>query len=194
MSGLVNISDEEIIHGIQNGNDDKVLSMLYAEILPNVERFICKNNGSVDEAHDIFQDAIVIFYKQVKLNKFDEKYKIAGFLFSVSRNLWINRAKKLQRHVELTDNESHFDVDRSVLDDLITDERENLINKLLEEIGENCKEILMYSVYKKLSMKEICKLMGYSSENTAKTRNYKCKQRLIKLVQNNQFLKEELKA
>lgn len=190
----MNISDKEMIHGILNDEDDKVLSMLYAEVLPNVEKFICKNNGSVDEAHDIFQDAIIIFYKQVKNRKFDEKYKIAGFLYSVSRNLWINRAKRMQRQVELSDKESYIQVDDDVLGDIITDERIALINELLGKIGENCKEILMYSVYKKLSMKEICEVMGYSSENTAKTRNYKCKQKLIKLVKDNQFLSDELKA
>ncbi len=190
----MNISDKEIIHGILNNDDDKVLSMLYAEVLPNVENFICKNSGNVDEAHDIFQDAIIIFYKQVKEKKFDEKYKIAGFLYSVSRNLWINRAKRKQRQVQLTDKESFIKIDNDVLDDIINDERVALINDMLGKIGENCKEILMYSIYKKLSMKEICELMGYSSENTAKTRNYKCKQRLIKLVKESQFLSEELKS
>ena len=190
----MNISDDKIIHGIQNGDDDKVLRMLYADVLPNVEKFICKNSGSVDEAHDIFQDAIIIFYKQVKEDKFDLKYKIAGFLYSVSRNLWINRAKRRQRQVELSDNDSYVEVDKDILNDMITVERENLINDLLDQIGENCKELLMNSIYKKLSMKEICKVMGYSNENTAKTRNYKCKQRLIKLVKESQFLSEELKA
>lgn len=188
------ITDQDIIKDILRGKDDKVLSALYAAVLPNVEKFICKNNGNVDEAHDIFQDAIMIFYKQVKNETFSEKYKVAGFIYSVCRNLWINRAKKLKRHVELSDNESSIEVDNNIIDNLITTEREQIITSVLEKLGGNCKEILMYSVYQKLSMKEICEKMGYSNENTAKTRNYKCKQRLIKLVKENRYLSDELKA
>lgn len=39
-------------------------------------------------------------------------------------------------------------------------------------------------------MKEICKKMGFSTENGAKTRNYKCKQQLISLLKKNPLVKE----
>ena len=61
-------SDNEILKAIKNQQDDKVLNNLYDSVLPKVKRYICSNSGNEEEAYDIFQDAVLIFYKQVALS------------------------------------------------------------------------------------------------------------------------------
>lgn len=186
-------SDREILELIRNGNDNPALSFLYKKVLPKVKHFIKGNNGDDDESYDIFQDAIMIFYKQVKLEKFKEEHEIAGFIYSISRNLWINRVKKKSRTISYSGEMPVVEVSETVLEDLITEEREALIMKVLGDLGDRCKELLLYSIFHKFSMKEICEKMGFSTENAAKTRNYKCKQRLIELTKDNQSIKDLLK-
>ena len=186
-------SDKDILSLIRKGDDDRALSYLYKKVLPKIKHLIHSNSGDQDEAYDIFQDAIMIFYKQVKLDKYKDEYEIAGFIYSVSRNLWINRVKRKNKSVSISEEIAVYETDSNLLDDLITEERETLVVQMLSEIGERCKELLLYSVFHKFSMKEICEKMGFSTENAAKTRNYKCKQKLIELVKNNPSIKDLLK-
>jgi RNA polymerase sigma factor (sigma-70 family) len=187
------MTDRAILDAIHRG-EDSILEYLYKRVLPKVKSYIIKNNGSEDDARDIFQDAVLIFYKYVKLGKFDEKNDIAGFIFSISRNLWINLAKKKNRLSELSEDVLTLPHSDNAADDLITKEREEFVMKLFSQLGDSCKTILLYSIYHKLSMKEIKEKMGFTSENVAKTRNYKCKQRLMNLVKGSVSIKDMLRG
>ena len=187
-------TDQEILAAIRSGDDDKVLGHLYKTFLPKIRSMILKNSGNEDEAQDIFQDAILAFYKQVKTGKFKEQYQIGAFIYSVSRNLWINYIKKKNRSVSISEKEYLIPLEEDVLKDMITKEREQKVMEVFSQIGERCQELLTYSIFRKYSMKEICERMGFSTENAAKTRNYKCKQKLIRLVKDNQSLKKFLQG
>jgi RNA polymerase sigma factor (sigma-70 family) len=186
-------SDKEILTAIYKG-DDRVLEHLYRQVLPKVKSYIARNSGSIDDARDIFQDAVIIFYKHVKLGKFDGQHDIAAFIFSVSRNLWINSAKRKSKVVVLNDDNALENASEDFTEELLTKEREQYIIKLFSALGESCKQILLYSIYDKFSMKEIKEKMGFTSENVAKTKNYKCKQRLMQLVKDNTSIQDFLKA
>jgi RNA polymerase sigma factor (sigma-70 family) len=188
----VNYSDEVVLKAIKNG-DDRVLIHLYKQVLPKIKTYILKNNGSEDDAKDIFQDSVLIFYKYVKQGKFNPENEIAGFIFSISRNLWINQAKKKNRVVELSES-TPMEFEISFADELITREREEFVVKMFSKLGETCKQILLYSIYHKFSMKEIKEKMNFTSENVAKTKNYKCKQRLISLVKENTSVENMLRG
>jgi RNA polymerase sigma factor (sigma-70 family) len=186
-------TDNELISALKKGNDDLVLSFLYKEVWPKVKHYIKSNKGNEDEAKDIFQDAVIIFYKKAKQGTVPENVNITAYVCLISKNLWINRIKKMNKSVELT-NEDQIANNEDFLSNLITEEKKNALKGLLSQIGEECQKLLRYSVYDNLSMKEICKLMGYSSENVAKTYNYRCKQKLIQLVMKNKSMISLLKA
>jgi RNA polymerase sigma factor (sigma-70 family) len=185
--------DKEILEAIHSGRDDKALEHLYTTLLPKITQMICANSGGSEEANDIFQDAMLIFYKQVKEGKFDDQYEVSGFIYTICRNLWINRAKRKQRSTELTNKEFFIESDSDIELEILNEERSELVMGLLSKLGERCKELLMCSIFYKYSMKEICQIMGFSTENAAKTRNYKCKQKLLKLIEENPSLKTILK-
>jgi RNA polymerase sigma factor (sigma-70 family) len=187
-------SDKDVLSALQKGNDDAVLSFLYKVVLPKVKHYIKTNRGNEDEAKDIFQDAVIIFYKKVKLNQFPEEVNITAYICRVAKNLWINRAKRLNKTTELPNEDFLQTDDEDFLSNLITEEKKNTVKNLLSEIGEECQTLLKYSVYDNLSMKEICSLMGYSSENVAKTYNYRCKQKLVQLVMKNKAIEKLLRS
>lgn len=187
------ITDKDILEAIHSGRDDRALEHLYKTLLPKITQMICSNSGGTEEANDIFQDAMLIFYRQVKEGKFDEQYEVSGFIYTICRNLWINRAKRKQRSTELTNKEFFIESDSDIELDILTEERSELVMGLLSKLGDRCKELLLCSIFYKYSMKEICQIMGFSTENAAKTRNYKCKQKLLKLIEENPSLKTILK-
>jgi RNA polymerase sigma factor (sigma-70 family) len=181
-------NDRDIVEAVKSGKNDWVLNNLYREILPRIKKLITSNSGTEDDAKDIFQDAVLVFYNQVKQNKFDESKEIAGFIYSVARNLWINKVKRDNRMINIKDLEAAQEPCMNVLDDLITEEKAKVIEEVLDQIGENCKKLLKYSIYDKLSQKEIAQKMGYTNEAIVKTYNYRCKQKLISLVKGNSYI------
>ena len=183
-------TSDKILKAIANGEDRLVFNHLYEDCLPKIEKYILRNNGDKDEAYDIFQDALLIFYKQVKLNKFKKEHEVHGFIYSVGRNLWINRIKKRNKQVSMDG--QVFINDTNPLQDLITKERETIISEVLGKLGERCKELLTFSIYQNYSMDKIREAMGFSTVNAVKTKHYKCKQRLIKLVKDNKAFKNTL--
>jgi len=70
----VSYSDKAILEAIRNG-EDGVLMHLYKQVLPKIKNYILKNNGSEDDAKDIFQDAVVIFYNMLSLTSSIRKMK-----------------------------------------------------------------------------------------------------------------------
>jgi RNA polymerase sigma factor (sigma-70 family) len=177
------MNEGDVIEAIRNNKNDKALIILYDTILPDVKKYILSNNGNNYDAEDIFQDALVILYKYIKLGKYNKQYSLGGFLITVCKNLWINKAKKNNRTVKL-DKLADMPDTRNIIDDLITKEREKTVADAMSKLGPRCQELLILSNFEKLSMKEIADKMGFENEDAAKTRKYKCMQRLMSIVKN----------
>ncbi len=94
------ISEDQIPELIRNGKDKEVIPHLYKKVFPLVENYIRKNSGRKEDASDVFQDCLLLFYKQVIKNTFDPKYKVYGYLYRISINLWINKIKKEQKKAQ----------------------------------------------------------------------------------------------
>jgi len=185
--------EKELLLSIKNGNDSDAFEYLYINCFPKVKKRILSTNGDIDEARDLFQDGVLIFYKQVILDKYQHLTDIDGYLYTICKNLWYTRLKKRNKSSELQDNikESYSDFSTPEKD-LFSGEREKQIMSLLSHIGERCKKLMTYRIYYDMSMKEISHKMGFASEEATKTKNYKCKKRLISLVKENKFIKELL--
>ena len=66
--------------------------------------------------------------------------------------------------------------------DMDSPEREKIIAKCMDQLGDTCRKVLMYYYFDELSMQEIADKMGFANTDTAKTKKYKCKQKLDELV------------
>ncbi len=185
----MNNTDFKIIESIRAGSNDRVLTYLYGKPLLKIRKYILTNNGSKEDANDIFQDAVVILFNQVKKNKYNEQFEIDGFLYSVARNLWIDKMRREKKMVtsETLDTTNHTDFNDH-LKDLIVKEKSAALRMVFEKLDEKCRKILLYVIYEKLNMKEISDRMGYNNENVAKSNHYRCKQYLSKMVKEDKEL------
>ncbi len=168
------ISDEEILVRIRQG-DEKVVDHLYKKHYKMMVNHIMKNSGTEDEAKDIYQEAIVVVWQKAASGNLTLTSKISTYLFSICQNLW---RKELERKSRLSNEES--DAAESVDDDL--KERTAIMNQCIMELGETCRKILTYYYFEDMSMNDIAELMGFANADTAKTKKYKCKLELDKIV------------
>lgn len=183
-----------IIECIRNRQNDKALSYLYSHTLKKVKNYILTNSGSLDEANDIFQDAVIIFFKSVIENKFEPTSSVDAYIFTISKNLWINAAKRRKKlvHVDIEDQNLTADATNPI-ENLITQEKRTALDLAYSKLDEACRKLLGLVAYEKLSMKELQEKMALKSENAAKTMHYRCKQAFHKIIKENTDLLNILK-
>lgn len=191
LKSIIN-TDRDILNAIKNGNDNHALSVLYKELYPKVKRYIRQNGGVEQDAEDIFQNAVLIFYTYVKQNKFKDTYEIGGFIYTVCKNLWIKEVKKSGKLKYIPEVESEIPFEVHPEEALITEEREELVRSILYKMSTRCRQILYYSVYLKLSTLEIAKKIGLANEDSIKTRKYKCKKKLVEYLKKHPLFKNGL--
>jgi RNA polymerase sigma factor (sigma-70 family) len=182
MNSETEISDDALISGIREGNR-QLIQTLYTANYPMIRKLVIDNSGSEAEAKDVFQEAIIVFYENIRTKGFNLTCKINTYIYSVSRNIWLKQLKrKMPQIKDLNDHKQIIDISR---DFGKHEERQNRLDKLnnaLEEIGEPCNSILTYFFFNRLTMEEIAGKMGYTNAANAKNQKYKCFKRLKKIV------------
>jgi RNA polymerase sigma factor (sigma-70 family) len=175
------INEVDLLKKIKSGNSES-FKYLYKKMYPVIANYIKLNGGSEEEAKDVFQDAVVVLYRKLKDDTFELTCKIQTFLYSVSRNIWLNELKNkslLSPENEIRD--QHEETTE-------TDPQENdirsrivLLNNSLDKLGEPCASILKMYYIDDLSMNEIAGKMNYTNADNAKNQKYKCLIRLKKI-------------
>ena len=169
------MSDNEIVEHIKNNKNDKVLVSLYKN-LPMIRKLITSNGGKVEDAEDIFQEALVVLCLNIRKPDFKLTSKLSTYLYSICRFMWKDELKKKNRmsfkEVDVIKDET---IAEDVAEEMIqSEERNKKAEEVINALGERCKELLELFYTKKMKMKEIAVKMGYSSENTVKNQKYKC--------------------
>ncbi|HEY8400013.1 MAG TPA: sigma-70 family RNA polymerase sigma factor [Cytophagaceae bacterium] len=178
------IEDKDILKAIRSGEDHKALEALYKYLLPHIYKLVNVGKDKEEEAKDILQEAMLIFYKQVINNKFDESYSngIRGFIYSVARNLWINQTKKNKKFIDLNYQSIENIKDTNILDELEIKEKNQLIENIFSRLGDKCRELLRLSIFEELSMKEVAEKTGYPNPNAATVAAHRCKKSLLEIL------------
>lgn len=188
------IKEELIPELIRQGKDREVVPVLYKKVFPMVAKYITSHFGRKEDAADIFQDALMIFYGQVIKKEFNEQYKVFGYLYRVCINRWINKIKR-DRKIELKEEMETFEIseEQSTIHSL-SENKENVLKSFFANIGEKCIEVLTYTIYNDLLLEDIMLRMDFASVDAVKMQVHRCKQKLIKEIENNPALINKLKG
>ena len=162
--------------------ESKAVETLYRENFNMVQTLIINNNGSSDDAKDIFQEAMIVLFEKVRSGTFELNCQIKTFMYSVSRRLWLKRLQQQNRYSTPGDNMESIVV---VEEDLEEHEQRNaefeMMEKAINHLGEPCKGILEAYYLQKQSMQIIAASFGYTNADNAKNQKYKCLMRLKKI-------------
>jgi RNA polymerase sigma factor (sigma-70 family) len=180
------MNDPKIIELIRTGKSDTALNALYAHF-PMMRKMIRSNGGSPDDAEDIFQEALFLLVRKVREGDFRLSAKLSTYLFSVCRWLWKDELKKRKHYVPYLETGLTGTEEQELAEAIENESRTQLAERVVNELKERCKELLLLFYEGRMRLKEIAAKMGYSSENTAKNQKYKCleaaKNRLKELEQ-----------
>ena len=168
------MNEKEIFERICKG-DEKALEFLYQKYYRMMTKLVITNSGTEDEARDVYQDALIVFWQKATSGNLVLTSKMSTYIYSICQNLW---RKELDRKKRLSSEEK----DTSVSMDTDSSEREKILAKCIDQLGETCKKVLMFYYFEEMSMQDIADKLGFANTDTAKTKKYKCKKKLDELV------------
>jgi RNA polymerase sigma factor (sigma-70 family) len=177
----IDLKEQDLLDGLAI-NDRKAIETLYKDNFGMIQSFILNNNGSADDARDIFQEAIILLYEKARGGNFELTSKLKTYIYSVCRRLWLKRLQQLQRFGTTVESlEEIVPVEEELEEQDRKNEAFGVMEKAMSHIGEPCKSLLeAYYVHKK-QMNEIAEGFGYTNADNAKNQKYKCLMRLKKL-------------
>ena len=190
MANLV-LPDAVLVKNYISG-DESALASLIERHQSKIYGFIYSKVNDGDLSDDIFQDTFIKVIKTLKTKSYNEEGKFLPWVMRIAHNLVVDhfrKAKKMpfQRETEeysifnyMTDNAP------TIESQMITEQVEVDLTRLLDELPDDQKEVLVMRMYQDLSFKEIAELTGVSI-NTALGRMRYALLNLRKIIEKNGF-------
>lgn len=178
------IQDWMIINKIKMGDPD-TWDILVHKYYDSVY-FYCVRRcyGDCDIASDLTQDIFLKLVESLPRYRFIGKFQ--NYLYTMAVNTCNNYLKK--RHIEqieLTDNFT-TDLDTSLIDEILHDERKETVQKALDLLPEIQREVVILRYYHDLKVKDIATITGVGV-STVQSRIYQGLRKLEKVLEREEF-------
>ncbi|MFD2583741.1 RNA polymerase sigma factor [Pedobacter vanadiisoli] len=165
---------------------------LYKEAFPLVARHVSKMGGSFEEAKDIFQDALVVYYEKVQVPGLKLKYREKAYLFGIARYLWIKRYQENDKQVALDSLGLVFNEEIDWADTGYEEVSSGKLLRLLEQAGQKCMQLLSAFYYEKLDMETLAGRFGFSGARSATAQKFKCLEKVKNTVKAKSLTYEDI--
>ena len=186
------IPDAVLVKNYIDG-DENALAILIKRHQSKLYGFIYSKVTDRDISDDIFQDTFIKVIRTLKSNSYNEEGKFLPWVMRISHNLIVDhfrKNKKMPMYRE-TEEFSIFSImsDNSpnIESRIITEQVESDLQRLIEELPDDQKEVLQMRIYQDLSFKEIADLTGVSI-NTALGRMRYALMNLRKVIEKNKIV------
>ena len=161
--------------------DDRqqALEHIYAHAYPMVLRYVRQHGGTADDAKDVFQEAMVVFYEKAVHDHLTLTASVSTYLMGICKNLWHQELEKRGRRNPLSTTET------GIAWEMPAEEAEHSSLKLMDfvnQLGDKCKDVLVSFYYFGQRLEQIARRHGHANVRTATVQKFKCLERLRKAV------------
>ncbi|MCF8369619.1 MAG: sigma-70 family RNA polymerase sigma factor [Bacteroidales bacterium] len=171
----------EILEGIKN-RDTKVLDFIYENFFHPVKLFVMKNSGSLEDAQDIYQDAVLVIYQKVLHENLTLTCSFKTYLYSVCRLLWLKQLEKRRINNRTAEEAGLFiELAEDIFSINEKNDRYKLYQDHFKKLSFSCQKVLELFLAK-IPLKEIARILGFKSEQYVKKRKFQCKEKLIQSI------------
>ena len=185
------LTDSELLAAIQQGGQRRegILRQIYQDdkLRKTIVHHIVNHGGNSYDAEDVFQDAIILFDRQIREGNFKGQSSWSTYFIGIAKWRWYSLRRKFGGVLEFKPGE-YDEPTESLEAHVIENERRKIIDEILSKIGDRCKNLL--KLYKlSYSMEEIADELGLSSPELAKKNAYECRKKFKDFVTNNPLYK-----
>jgi len=166
---LAQISDEQLVELFRSGNEDA-----FAQLIRRYERelynFLLKFLGQSASAEDIFQETFLQVHLSVA--SFESGRRFRPWLYTIAANKArdLLRSQARRPTVQLTPIDDDTDIGQ-LWDGLLKDtttpqqqlqlkQKQEFVRRVIEQLGEHLREILILAYYNHLSYKELSEVLA----------------------------------
>ena len=186
------LSDSVLVERYLSGSEIS-LEVLISRHQSRIFNFINSKVQNRDTAEDIFQDTFIKVIRTLKGGQYNEEGKFLPWVMRISHNLVIDFFRKNNRMPKVKNTEE-FDIFQFISDSslnaehsMVQDQIVKDLQKLVQELPEDQKEVLIMRLYRDMSFKEIAKNTNVSI-NTALGRMRYAIINLRKLIDENKII------
>lgn len=172
MRNLDKYTDEQLVAAYASG-DNEAFDALLLRHKSRLFTYIVQMVRDRDLADDIFQETFVKAITTIRQGRYSDFGKFSAWITRIARNLAIDSFRAEKSEATVSTDDTNFDVlnrrelsEETVEDAMIDLQIEHDVRRLVDELSEPQREVLMMRFYKNLSFKEIAEMTGVSI-NTA---------------------------
>lgn len=186
------ISDAILVKNYIEG-EESALSVLIERHQSKIYGFIYTKVQDRDICDDIFQDTFIKVIKTLKSKSYNEEGKFLPWVMRISHNLVIDHFRKSKKMPMQRDTDEYSvfsllsDTSPNIENQIISEQVESDLTRLIDELPEDQREVLLMRIYQDLSFKEIADSTGVSI-NTALGRMRYALMNLRKVIEKNQVV------
>jgi len=167
MDSNIQIPDALLVQDYITGNEE-ALSMLIKRHESRIYGFIYSKISDRDISNDIFQDTFIKVIRTLKSNSYNEEGKFLPWVMRIAHNLIVDYFRKNKKMPMFRETEE-FSIFSVMTDDsltienkMISDQVEMDVKKLIDELPDDQREVLIMRLYQDMSFKEISEITGVS--------------------------------
>ena len=161
------LSDQELVKGYVQGNSSCFEELLFRH-KDKIYAFIVSKVRSLDLAEDLFHDTLIKVINSLKKGKYNEEGKFISWVMRIAHNLIIDHFRKISKQKNIKPN-NDFDIFDIIENGEISQEQKVIqkqihrdLNKLIDQLPDDQKEVVKLRYFEDMSFKKISDLTGVS--------------------------------
>lgn len=169
---MTKLTDKELVMAYANG-DNSAFDTLLARHQKAVFNYILHIVKDQDLANDIFQETFVKAITVIRQGRYEDNGKFGAWLNRVAHNLVIDHFRRNKSENTVSNDAEGTDLlndktlcEQSIEDNLVQTQLTKDLRRLVRELPEEQRRVLMMRIYRDMSFKEIAEETGVSI-NTA---------------------------
>lgn len=159
-----------------------------------VGRLVQDLGGSEADSEDTFQEGLVIFIKNVRDKKFENRSQLMTYFLGICRNVYLQQFGNRRAH-SLGEQPDLEEPPRE--SQIVEDERQatvvRLYKRVLDNLGDTCRQVIEL-VKLRYSMEEIAAAMAYTNVQSAKNQALRCREKMRNFIIETPGLREQIKS
>lgn len=155
------LSDQQLLNAYQSG-DSGAISQLIDRHRRRVSDYIKMMVKDEDVADDIFQETFIKVVRFIDEKRYTDNGKFLSWVLRIAHNQVIDYFRQNKQQNKITEADAGYDIlnslkfaDRTVEDEMIGQQIESDIRKLIDTLPAEQREVVMMRYYSGLSFKEI---------------------------------------
>lgn len=188
------LTDAQLVSSYLDGSEYALEQLINRHQL-QIFNFINSKINDRDTSEDLFQDTFIKVIRTLKSGAYNEEGKFLPWVMRIAHNLVIDHFRKSNR-IPTVGNKGDFDIFQFISDNspnaestLVQEQVLKDLQKLIQELPEDQKEVLIMRLYRDMSFKEIAENTNVSI-NTALGRMRYAIINLRKLITEHQIILE----